>query len=126
MGLYKDIVIPEEYVRIAREEFEQDLKGGKVRIKRFVRGDLSKLEQECIKIKASSSSMTVSADVNSADYRDLTVVRAVVEAPWKTGDLNTFRGLPTFIADFLEQEVKEFNTLEVKKKEPLNISSETQ
>jgi len=117
MGKTKEVSIPEEYMELCKTEFEIDLPSSKVVIKRFLRGDITRIQQECIKIKATSTSNNISADVNSADYRDLSVVKAIVEAPWALEDLNAIRELPPFLVDWLEKEIKEFNTIEIKKKE---------
>ncbi len=74
MGKTKEIEIPSEYVDICLEEYELDLKDSKVELKRFVRGDIVKIEQQCLKIKANASGTGVSADFNSSDYKDLMVV----------------------------------------------------
>ena len=115
MGKTKEVNIPEEYLKICKEEYEVDLPSSKVVLKRLLRGDIGKIQQECIKIKATANN--VNADVQSSDFRDLTVVKSIVEAPWNVDDLNAFRQLPPLVADFVEEEVKKFNTIEVKKKE---------
>lgn len=117
MGRTKELEIPKEYIDLCKDEYDIVFKDNKVEIKRFLRGDVVKIEQQALKVKTNASGTGMSADFNSSDYIDLTNVTAIVKAPWTVNDLNAYRQLPTFLTDWLTKEITEFNRLEVKKKE---------
>jgi hypothetical protein len=115
MAMRKELTIPEDLFILAKEEFECNWINRKVVIKRFTFGDQVQIQQDSMKVKATAISQT--ADVNVADLQVLTLMRAVVEAPWLINDLNAIKSLPPMLADWLKQEIEELNTITVKKKE---------
>jgi len=116
MGMRKELTIPDELFNLAIQEFECKWANNKVIIKRFTFGDQVQLQQDSMKVKANQQ-VNISADVNIADLQILTLMRAVVESPWGINDINSIRGLPPPIAEWLKEQVDEFNTIKFKKKE---------
>ena len=115
MAMRKELKIPDELFTLANEEFEFKWINNKVTIKRFTFGDQVQLQQDSTKTKASING--ANTDVNVADLQLLTLMRAVVEAPWLTNDINSVRTLPPMLAEWLNKEIDEFNTITIKKKE---------
>lgn len=116
MGTRKELEIPDELYKLAKEEFDCNWNSKKVVIKRFKFGDQVQLQQDSMKIK-STQMVNFNAEVNIADVQILTIMRAVVEAPWLINDVAAVKDLPGFIAEWLKQEIEEFNTITLKKKE---------
>lgn len=116
MALRKEIEIPEELFNMAHDEFECNWASRKVVIKRFLYGDQLQIQQETMKVKGTSPT-NMSAEVNIGDLQALNLLRAIVEAPWQVNDINAIRQLPTPVADWLKDQVDEFNTITIKKKE---------
>lgn len=115
MAMRKELKLPAELLTLANEEFECKWINDKVIIKRFTFGDQVQLQQDSMKIKANMQGQT--ADINVADLQLLTLVKAVVEAPWTVNDINSVRLLPPPVAEWLNKEIEELNTITVKKKE---------
>ena len=116
MVLKKTVEMPLEIFEVAVKEYDCDWKHGRVTIKRFTYGDTVQIQQDSIKVKANSG-MGINADINVADIQLLTILRGVSEAPWAIGDMATVKGLPPMVAEWVKNEIDDFNTINVKKKE---------
>jgi hypothetical protein len=123
MSLKKEIIIPKDLFELANNEFETNWKSDKVKVKRFLRGDIGKIQQACIKAK-SSMGLEFSATLDTSLLLDFTVMQGVAEAPWGANDLAQVQNLPPPIFDWAYNQITEFNTLSDKKKETLDTSQE--
>lgn len=124
MVVEKELTIPEELVDVAKE-YNLGWKTNKVTIRRLLHRDINAMTSQAVKIKLSqvAGTSTQSADVDPTLLADIKIIKSVVQAPWKAGDLNALADLPQPIVEWVQKEVDDFNTLAVKKKEKLNESS---
>ena len=116
MAMRKEIQIPDELMQLAKEEFEINWANNKVVIKRFLSGDQWQIQQDSMKVRGTSPT-NMSAEVNIADLQGLTIMRAVIEAPWILNDIKAVRDLPGPITEWLKTEIDDLNTITFKKKE---------
>lgn len=115
MGKKIELKIPEELYKMALEDYEMPWQSDKVVITRFTAGDVVDIERDSMEIKGSIGS-TVSIKVNPADVQILTIMKGVLEAPWGANNVQSIRGLPPPVFQWVSEEINKFNTLEAKKK----------
>jgi len=116
MGTRKEIEMPADLFEIATVEYDNKWASRTVTVKRFTYGDTVQLQQDSIKVKANQLG-AVNADVNVADLQVLTILRGVVGAPWQVNEISAVKELPPMVAEWVRNQIDEFNTITVKKKE---------
>ena len=112
----KEVEIPQELFDLCVNHFKKNFPHKKVTLKLFMFKDNLAVQREAIKIK-SNNGMNFTADVDSGTLQTATLLKAIVNAPWKVNDIGELGELPQPLIDWVRQEFDEYNTITVKKKE---------
>ena len=112
----KDVQIPDELYEVCVSLFKTNLPHKTVTIKLFKAKDNWTVQKEALKVK-SSNGINFSADIDSTLLQTATLLRGIVNAPWKVNDINELGELPQPLIEWVRQEFDDFNTISVKKKE---------
>ncbi len=118
--LTKEIEIPEELFRVAKDEYDVKWTSNKVTIKRFLTGEIKRIESDSMKVNAivgANGATTAKVDLDQSKNFVLTVARGVASSPWGANDSNAVEGLPPHISEWVYNEIAEFNKITDKKKE---------
>ncbi len=96
-------------------EIEWEGKPAKVVIKELTYGERNDIRNESNEIKLMGDS--IQTKVNMGRFQELCVLKSVVSAPFKTGDISAVRDLPIETGDKIYKEVDRLNHLSEEKKE---------
>lgn len=101
-------------VEIPDELMESDWKTNKVVIKRLTYQENLRVRDEAsrIRISESGASGTVSQEAAALGM----LLKAIVEAPWQTKNVNVYANMDAGLGNWLTIEVNDFNSVQLKKK----------
>ena len=102
-------------VEIPKELMESDWKTNKVVVKRLTFGEQMRIRDDATKINLKGGE--VKGTVNQEIAMVSTIVKGVIEAPYKIGDASIVRDLDGAFGQWVLGEVQDFNKVSEKKNE---------
>lgn len=107
-------------IEIPSELMDDGWSTNKVTIKRFKYRERLQISDEGANIKMTDTGLTAKPSTEAIALS--TIVKAVVEATWATGNVGVVADLDWQLGQWLIEEINTFNSTDIKKKGDLNSS----